>query len=58
MAHLDGLPGFTASVDYSVTAIASKTKNIKLGIGVTCVSFPLLFLFWNFVYRSASLDYH
>ena len=38
-AHLDGLPGFTASVDYSVTAIASKTKNIKLGIGVTCVSF-------------------
>ena len=39
MAHLDGLPGFTATVDYSVTAIASKTKNVKLGIGVTCVSF-------------------
>jgi hypothetical protein len=29
-------------VDYSVTAIASKTKNIKRGIGVTCVWFPLL----------------
>jgi hypothetical protein len=40
-AHLDGLPGFTATVDYSVTAIASKTKNIKLGIGVTCVSLSL-----------------
>jgi hypothetical protein len=37
-AHLEGLPGFNAAVEYSVTAIASKTKNIKLGIGVTCVS--------------------
>ena len=44
-AHLDGLPGFTASVDYSVTAIASKTKNIKLGIGVTCVSFLFRILY-------------
>jgi len=45
-AHLDGLPGFTATVDYTVTAIASKSKNIKLGIGVTCVSFsPFLSAF-------------
>jgi hypothetical protein len=36
-AHLSGLPGFTANADYSVTAIASKTKSIMLGIGLTCV---------------------
>ncbi|KAI0269976.1 hypothetical protein BC834DRAFT_864329 [Gloeopeniophorella convolvens] len=39
-AHLTGLPGFTANVDYSVTAVASKTKNAKLGIGATTVSTP------------------
>lgn len=32
-------------MDYSVTAIASKTKNIKLGIGVTCVSFLFRILY-------------
>jgi hypothetical protein len=37
-AHLSGLPGFTAEVDYTVTAVASKTKNARLGIGATCVS--------------------
>jgi hypothetical protein len=43
-AHLDGLPGFTTNVEYSVTGIASKTKNLKLGIGVSCVSFLILSL--------------
>jgi len=42
-AHMNGMPGFTANVDYSVTAIASKNKNIKLGIGVTTVSTPFIY---------------
>jgi hypothetical protein len=72
-AHLDGLPGFTANVDYTVTAIASKTKNVKLGIGVSCVSLTsslyslpfarappprrLLFVVAPRLYRSASVGY-
>ncbi|KAI9507617.1 hypothetical protein F5148DRAFT_89383 [Russula earlei] len=42
-AHLSGLPGFTANVDYSVTAVASKTKFAKLGIGTTTVSTPFIY---------------
>ncbi|KAI0249064.1 hypothetical protein BJV78DRAFT_1231044 [Lactifluus subvellereus] len=42
-AHLSGLPGFTTNVDYSVTAVTSKTKSIKLGIGVTTVSTPFIY---------------
>ncbi|KAH9979916.1 hypothetical protein BGW80DRAFT_1163470 [Lactifluus volemus] len=42
-AHLSGFPGFTTNVDYSVTAIASKTKSIKLGIGATTVSTPFIY---------------
>ncbi|KAI0301225.1 hypothetical protein B0F90DRAFT_1628688 [Multifurca ochricompacta] len=42
-AHLTGMPGFTANVDYSVTAVASKTKNVKLGLGVTTVSTPFIY---------------
>ncbi|KAI0064109.1 hypothetical protein BV25DRAFT_1869547 [Artomyces pyxidatus] len=42
-AHLTGLPGFTVNVDYSVTAIASKTKNSVLGIGATTVSTPFIY---------------
>ncbi|KAH9959786.1 hypothetical protein BC827DRAFT_1134211 [Russula dissimulans] len=42
-AHLSGMPGFTANVDYTVTAIASKNKNTKRGIGVTTVSTPFIY---------------
>ncbi|KAI0000294.1 hypothetical protein BJV77DRAFT_939272 [Russula vinacea] len=42
-AHLSGLPGFTANVDYSVAAITSKSKSIMLGIGVTTVSTPFIY---------------
>ncbi|KAI0027740.1 hypothetical protein K488DRAFT_60566 [Vararia minispora EC-137] len=46
-AHLTGLPGFTANVDYEVTAIASRIKLPKVGaltgIGQTTVSTPFLF---------------
>ncbi|KAH9983012.1 hypothetical protein BJV74DRAFT_852374 [Russula compacta] len=43
-AHLNGLPGFTASVEYSMTAIASKTNTMKLGIGgATTVSTPFIY---------------
>jgi len=45
-AHLSGMPGFTANVEYTVTAIASKNKNIKLGIGVTCVFFFCFLLYF------------
>ncbi|THH20590.1 hypothetical protein EW146_g783 [Bondarzewia mesenterica] len=42
-AHLTGLPGFQASVDYSVTAIASKSKTVVLGLGATTVSTPFTY---------------
>jgi len=42
-AHLSGLPGFTANVDYNLTAIASKTKSIVLGIGLTTLSTPFIY---------------
>ncbi|KAN0118644.1 hypothetical protein V8E52_005067 [Russula decolorans] len=42
-AHLSGLPGFNANVDYTVTAIASKTKSLVLGIGVTTLSTPFTY---------------
>ncbi|KAI0042390.1 hypothetical protein FA95DRAFT_1564348 [Auriscalpium vulgare] len=43
-AHLTGLPGFTANVDYAVTAVASKTKNIVLStISSMSVSTPFIY---------------
>jgi len=41
--HLTGLPGFHANVDYSITAIASKSKTALLGIGATTVSTPFIY---------------
>ncbi|ETW82344.1 hypothetical protein HETIRDRAFT_474957 [Heterobasidion irregulare TC 32-1] len=42
-AHLSGLPGFQAHVDYSVTAIASKSKTVVLGLGATTVCTPFTY---------------
>ncbi|KAI0277146.1 hypothetical protein BGY98DRAFT_1090037 [Russula aff. rugulosa BPL654] len=42
-AHLSGLPGFNANVDYTVTAIISKSKSLVLGIGVTTLSTPFTY---------------
>ncbi|KAA1469675.1 hypothetical protein DENSPDRAFT_835329 [Dentipellis sp. KUC8613] len=42
-AHLSGLPGFQANVEYAVTAIASKNKTVVLGIGATTVTSPFTY---------------
>ncbi|EIM85917.1 uncharacterized protein STEHIDRAFT_157447 [Stereum hirsutum FP-91666 SS1] len=42
-AHLSGLPGFQANVQYSVTAVASRSRNTRLNIGAISVSTPFVF---------------
>lgn len=40
-AHLSGLPGFQANVQYSVTAVASRSRNTRLNIGAMSVPVPI-----------------
>lgn len=40
-AHLSGLPGFQAKVQYSVTAVASRSRNTRLNIGAMSVTVPI-----------------
>ncbi|KAI0064110.1 hypothetical protein BV25DRAFT_1914760 [Artomyces pyxidatus] len=42
-AQLEGIPGFSANVEYTVTAFTSKTKTVVLGIGETTVSTPFIY---------------
>ncbi|KAI0315891.1 hypothetical protein OF83DRAFT_1129826 [Amylostereum chailletii] len=42
-AHLSGLPGFQANVDYAVVASVSKTKMSALGLGQSVVSTPFVY---------------